>query len=144
MPMPDSKSDFVHFTKSYISVHSSSLNVKEDCCFPCVRKWSFVFDDISVDQTEIPCSCSSRRAEAGKYTVTQHVCVLTALPLHNKISILSGLEFKRKKSHEEKKKLSVIVNESVVSRCLLQSLSSRRKYWDTQPVPESLVSVPSH
>lgn len=119
MPMPDSKSDSVHSTKTSLPELSSNPNVKDRCC-PCLRKWSFVFDAVSVDQT--PCGSSSSGAEAGLYTDTQHVCVLAALALHDKISILSGLVLKQNKT----KKFPVIVNESVVSRCLLLSFKSNQ------------------
>ena len=84
MPMLDLKSDSVHSTKTSLPQLSSSPNVKEDWCFPCLCKWSFVCDAVSGDQTWTPCSSGSSRAEAGRSTDTQHFRVLAALALHKK------------------------------------------------------------
>lgn len=104
MPKLDSKSDSVHSTKTLLSAFSSSPNVKRDYCFSCLCVQSFV--------------CSLSKAEAGLSNDAQHISVLAALSVACvKVSILTGLGFQKN---------PVIVNELVVSRCLLLSFKSNQ------------------
>lgn len=118
MPMSDSKSDSVHTTelssnpKGRIIVFLASVNGAL-YLMPCL--WI---------KHEHPAAAVQAEPKQGCILTPRHVGVPAALALHNKISILSGLELKTQK--ERKKKLPVTVNESVVSRCLLLSFESNQ------------------
>lgn len=81
MPKLDSKSEFVHSTKTSPPELSSSPNVKKYSCFPWLWRWSFVFYAVSVDQT--PCSSRSSRASYHPHS-PQYIWILAALALHMK------------------------------------------------------------